>query len=583
MNVPTEHDAHPLDTHQTADRPAIVIVTTDEHSRTVLVNEMSSRYQSDYDVRCASDPAGGRALLEDLSGRGTDVALVLAHFGPLDRSGLEFLVEVRSIAPTAQRGVVVQWGDFASAGEVFASLTAGQVDLSLVRPEQRRDEEFHSAITDALEDWQLARGDGFEAVRIIGERWSLRGYELRDAFSRNHVPVRFIDSDLPLGREMIADLGLRDAVLPIVVLQFTAEPTVMQNPSDLEIADGFGLTEPVGDEVFDLIIVGAGPAGLAAGVYAASEGLRTLIVEKLAIGGQAGTSSMIRNYPGFSRGISGMKLTFRSFQQAWAFGARFSFMRAATSLHEEGDLRVIEFSDGSTARGRAVMIATGVEYRHLGLAELDGLVGKGVFYGAGTTEAPMMDGKDVFVVGGGNSAGQAAIHLADYARHVTVLVRSAALADSMSEYLIHQLDTAANIEVRLDRAVTGGGGDGRLERIDVIDRSTGVSESLQADGLFLLIGSEPHTDWLAGSVARDQWGFIATGADVDDGDVDQVPRAGPRERAPSLLETSMPGVFAIGDVRRGSVKRVASAVGEGAVAIQLLHQHLTERRRHAVR
>ena len=551
--------------------PAIVVVSSDPAMRVQLSDELSSRYGRDYDVLDADGAEAGLALLTELRERAVTVALVLGCYCPSDRGGRAFLTASRPIHPAAWRGVVVVWGDFASASEVFSALATGRADLSLIRPEQRRDEEFHSAITDALEDWQLARGDGFEAVRLIGPAGSPRCHELRDTFNRNHIPIRFYDSDSPAGRQALDGLGLVDPPLPVLVLQFTAEATVLSDPSDLEIADAFGLMEPLPeDEVFDVVVIGAGPSGLAAAVYAASEGLRTLMVEQQAVGGQAGTSSMIRNYPGYSRGISGAKLAFRAFQQAWSFGTQFHFMRAAVGLRREGEVRLVEFSDGTCARGRAVIIATGVTYRLLEVDELEQLVGRGVFYGAAVAEAPSMVGRDVVVVGGGNSAGQAALHLADYAASVTVLVRGDGLAASMSEYLIRQLDEAPNVRVRLRSSVVGGGGEGCLQHLDVLDAAEDRVERVAADGLFLLIGSQPHTDWLEGAVARDRWGFVLTGADLSAEGVD----LSAYDRAPGMLETSMPGVFASGDVRRGSVKRVASAVGEGAVAIQLLHGYL---------
>ena len=360
---------------------------------------------------------------------------------------------------------------------------------------------------------------------------------------------------------------MTDPELPVLVLRFTSPPTVLAGPTDIEIADAFGLTRTLStDTTFDVVIIGAGPSGLAAAVYAASEGLNTLIVEQEAVGGQAGTSSLIRNYPGFSRGISGAQLAFRSFQQAWAFGSDFLFMRSAVGLRAEDDLRVVALSDGGSAVGRAVIIATGVDYRLLGVPVLDELVGSGVFYGAAVSEATAMTGRNVFVIGGGNSAGQAAIYLARYAAQVTILVRSASLAASMSEYLIEQLESTANIAIRYRSQVTGGQDvDGCLSGIVIQDLDDGSETPEPASGLFVLIGSVPHTDWVDGVLQRDKGGFIVCGPDI------AKPGHG---RAPYLVETSMPGVFAVGDVRSGSVKRVATAVGDGAIAVQLLHRYL---------
>jgi thioredoxin reductase (NADPH) len=563
-----EHDVIEVD-------PAIVVVSSHADTLALLVDELRSRYGRDYDVRGAADPASGHALLAELDRRGAAIPLVVAVYTPQDRDGIDFLTATRPTYPGAWRAVVVQWGDFASADAVFDSITLGNVDLSLIRPEQRRDEEFHSAIGDALEDFHLERGGGFEAVRLIGPDGSPRCHELRDTFARNHIPVGFHDSSSTRGRRMLADLSLSDPPLPVLVLTFTAEPQVLCDPTDLEIAVAFGLTEGLDEEeVFDVAIIGAGPCGLAAAVHAASEGLRTLVVEQQAVGGQAGTSSMIRNYPGFSRGISGSKLAFRVFQQAWSFGARFHFMRSVVGLRCADDERVLEFNDGTAARTRSVIVATGVTYRRLDLPELDALVGQGVFYGAAVSEAPSMTGRDVVVVGGGNSAGQAAMYLSEFARSVTVVVRGDGLAASMSDYLIRQIDEAHNVTVRLRSSVVGGGGDGVLDHLVLHDRSNGERETVRVGGLFLLIGSEPRTDWLDETVARDDWGFLLTGSDVP-----ATRRDSFSGRQPAMLETSVPGVFAAGDVRRGSVKRVASAVGDGAAAIQSLHGYLEVLRR----
>lgn len=552
------------------DPAAIVVVSEHEPTRRLLVEELRRRYGGDYDVHEASGHDDGLALLDDLGAQGVAIPLVVAAYLPADRSGLDFLTASRLRHPGSWRAVVVRWGDFASADTVFASIAAGHVDLQLICPEQRRDEEFHSGVSDALEDFHLEHGGGFEAVRLIGPTGSARCHELRDMFARNHIPVGQHDSATPRGQRLLEDLGLQDPSLPVLVLTFTAEPKVLCDPSDLEIAEAFGLMEsPSPDDVFDVVILGAGPAGLAAAVYAASEGLRTLVVEQEAVGGQAGTSSMIRNYPGFSRGVSGAKLAFRAFHQAWTFGATFHFMRAVTGLRCEGDDRVVEFNDGTEARARSVLIATGVAYRRLDVPELEALVGQGVYYGAAVSEAPSMEGHDVVVVGGGNSAGQAAMHLSEYARSVTLAVRGEGLAASMSEYLIRQLDEAPNVRIRTRCAVVGGGGDPMLDHLVLRDRATGEQERVEAAGLFLLIGSEPRTSWLDGTVARDDWGFLLTGSDVPAPD-----RAAFGDREPSMLETSVPGVFAAGDVRRGSVKRVASAVGDGAAAIQSLHGYL---------
>ena len=560
--------------------PVMLLATTDPVSRDVLGSELRRRYGADYEVVVCADYAHARAVLEGLRRWGRDVALVIGYYGPDDRDGLAFLRRAYDLQPSAKRAVAVTWGDFASAEPVFAAIGRGHAELSLVRPERPRDEEFHGAIADALDDWHLAQGLGFEAVRVIGEARDERTFSLRDSFGRNHIPVGFYQAGTDSARRMLESLDLHEPDLPVVVLAFTSPPTTMVNPSDLEIADAFGLMEPLpADRIFDVVVVGAGPSGLAAAVYASSEGLSTLVIEQQAVGGQAGTSSLIRNYPGFSRGVSGSHLAYRSFQQAWAFGTEYSFMRQVQGLEPEGSLHRVTMSDGSVVRARSVIVATGVDYRRLGVPELEDLLGRGVFYGAAVSEAPSMAGQRVCVVGGGNSAGQAALHLARYAQHVTLLVRGPSLAASMSEYLIGQLDATRNLTVRYHRAVVGGrAAAGCLEAVTVADTrppdpirdgdGTRPTEEIEAAGLFVLIGSTPRTTWLPTAVQRDRSGFVRTGGD-------HVP-AGSGGHTARTLETSLPGVFAIGDVRAGSVKRVATAVGDGATVISLLHGYLAD-------
>jgi len=394
---------------------------------------------------------------------------------------------------------------------------------------------------------------------------------LRDLVSRHRVPAGFYDVSCERARQILHEAGLESPELPVVVLRFGAERPVLVNPSNLEIADAFGLMRPVSpEEVFDVAVVGAGPAGLAAAVYASSEGLQTVVVEHEAVGGQAGTSSMIRNYPGFSQGISGAKLAQESWQQAWSFGTTFLFMRQAESLSATDGHYRLQLSDGGVVASHTVIIATGVTYRRLGIPHLEHLQGRGVFYGAAVSEAPAMRGRKVFVAGGGNSAGQAALHLAKWARQVTVLVRAPSLAASMSDYLIRQLGAAPNVQVCYRVQVAGGTGtgSGHLRSLVLADTASGATRTVPADALFVLIGAQPRTDWLGDAVARDQWGFILTGPDLP------AETRWPSGRPPLPLETSLPGVFAAGDVRYGSVNRVASAVGEGAATIPLVHRYL---------
>ena len=557
-----------------ADRPAIVIISRDPNARKRLVRELSRRYGMDYQVEVCDDPAGLEAHLRGLAGAGTPIALVIGGVGELDPDGIDVLGTVRGIDPEAFRVAAVRWGEWETARPTFDAVTLGKIDHWVLRPEQVPDEEFNQSITQFLSEWRNQRTGGFEAVRIIGEQWSVRSQELRETFPRNGIPIGFYDANSERGQEMLSDFEPDQVDLPVVILRFGGEQPILFNPSNLEIAEAFGLTRPIpAEEVFDLAVVGSGPAGLAAAVYASSEGLQTVVIEREAVGGQAGTSSMIRNYPGFAQGVTGAKLAIEAFQQAWLFGSTFLFMRHVVGLSADSGRYQLQLSDGGVITARTVIIATGATYRRLGVPSLEALLGLGLFYGAGVSEAPAMRGRKVFVIGGANSAGQAAIHLAKWAAQVTVLVRADTLAATMSDYLIREITAAPNIDVRYQVQVVDATGTDHLESLVLEDRPSSHRQSVPADAVFALIGAQPRTDWLGDSVARDQLGFILTGPDLL-GEGTGTDGTWSRDRQPMPHETSLPGVFAAGDVRQGSVKRVASAVGEGAVTIPLIHRRL---------
>jgi len=556
-------------------RAAIVIVDDDPDERETLSRELAKRYEADYRIVVCDAPAELDTRIKEVIADGTPVALVIGGVGEADRVGIEVLARVRAIDPTASRVAAVRWGAWDTARPIFDAITMGHLDHWVMRPVQSPDEEFHQSITQFLEEWSSDQAGTFEAVRVIGEHWSARSQELRDTFSRNGIPIGFYDANSDRGRQ----------------IHFDGQQSALANPSNLEIAEAFGMTAPIpAGDVFDVTVVGAGPAGLAAAVYASSEGLRTVVVELEAIGGQAGTSSMIRNYPGFAQGVSGARLAFAAYQQAWFFGTTFLFMRQPVGLSREDGRYRLELSDGSTLTSRTVIISTGATYRQLGVPALEDLQGRGVFYGTAVSEAPAMRGRQVYVIGGGNLAGQAAVHLAKWAGQVTVLVRAQSLADGMSDYLIREIDAAPNVDVLYHVEVVDGTGADHLESLMLEDRQTRTRRTVPADALFVLIGSEPRTEWLGENVARDRWGFILTGPDLlpgtdqstgtdDAANRDQLAsRDGhwPAGRPPLSHETSLPGVFAAGDVRRGSVKRVTSAVGEGAVTIAMVHHYLDD-------
>jgi thioredoxin reductase (NADPH) len=554
-------------------RAAVVVVSGDDDTREILRRELFKRYGADYRIVVCDRPGELESWMRDLRAAGQPVALVIGGVGAVDHDGIEVLAAVRAIDPAALRVAAVGWGDWPSVRSVFDAVTLGSLDHWVIGPASAPAEEFHRSITEFLREWASQRGGGFEAVRVIGHRWSARSQELRDVFARYRVPSGFYDAASGQGRQMLREVGLEFADLPVVVLRFAGQARTLVNPSNPEIADAFGLMRPISPgEVFDVAVVGAGPAGLAAAVGASSEGLSTAVVEQEAIGGQAGTSSMIRNYPGFSQGISGAMLAQETWRQAWAFGTTFLHMRQATNVSKQDGRYRLALSDGSVLTARTVIIATGVAYRRLGIPALEDLQGRGVFYGAAASEAPAMRGRHVYVAGGANSAGQAALHLAKWANKVTLLVRAPSLAASMSDYLIRQIAAAPNLEVCYHVQVAGGTGTGggHLQSLVLRDNASGARRTVPADALFVLIGAQPRTEWLAEAVARDRQGFIVTGPDLPA----STGARGNAGHPPLPLETSLPGVFAAGDVRRGSVKRVASAVGEGAATIPLVHRHL---------
>lgn len=544
-----------------------VIVAVDEDADALrdVEGELRERYASHYRVLCLSSSREAWACLEDLAASSEEVALVLSGQWLSGMRGCELLDRARRLHPHAKRGLLIAWGEWGNreTGEViFDSIARGHIDHYLLRPAESPDELFHQAISSLLLEWTEARRTSPYTIYVVGESWSGRAYELRRVLGRCAIPHSFCLADSNEGRARIAQAG-QASELPIVIFP---DGTVLTDPSDAELALATG--SPVNPErmEFDLVIVGAGPAGLSAAMYGASEGFSTLVVDEGGLGGQATSSSLIRNYLGFPRGISGRRLAQQAYDQAWIFGAKFAFMQGVRELEHEYDELVVTLSNGTRVRSSAVLLATGASYHRLGVPALEALTGAGVFYGGPTSEAPAMAGRDVYVLGGGNSAGQAALYLARYARRVTLVVRGRSLADGMSQYLVSEIEATPGLHVRPGTEIIGGGGDGWLERLVLRDRMTGTEETVDADGLCIMIGARPHTDWLPPQVARDAHGFVLTGADLGES---HRWRAG---REPLLLETSMPGVFAAGDVRHGSVKRVATAVGEGSVAIQLLHQ-----------
>ena len=547
--------------------PVIVVAVDDERLRDALVANLGPRFSPHYEVICGPS-RWATERLKSLADEGRDVALVMAatDLPDLGIGGVELLAKVRRRHPRARRQLLVDRGEW-RGHPIREAMILGLVDSYVFVPWGQRERWLFLPVTEALADWERSRPPEEVAVTVVGESAARRSYELRDIFSRAAIPFIFVDPESADGAALLAeDGGVSSAQrLPLLLMASGAR---LADPTDAQIVEQLGFLSEPPDRVYDVAVVGAGPSGLSAAVYATSEGLSTVLVSPGVPGGQAGTSSMIRNYLGFPRGLAGVELTTRAFEQAWLFGTEMVLADTVLGIAPDGDHRLVTTSRGRL-RARAVVLATGVDWRRLEVPSLEAFFGVGVFYGAAVSEADAMTGRQVVVVGGGNSAGQAAIHLNKRAGGVTVAVRGPSLAETMSDYLIREIDASPTITLRHNTEVVDATGRGRLERLILRDNRTGSTETLAADALFVMIGAEPRTDWLGEVVARDTAGYLLTGPDVP-------AAAWPLERPPLFLETSLPGVFAVGDVQHGSTKRVATSVGSGAIAIRLVHKYLAE-------
>jgi thioredoxin reductase (NADPH) len=546
-----------------------LVVDNDADDLATFAGALTSRYASEYEIRTAATASEAHATLAALSVAGITVALLIVSRDLGDADLLLLLQRARELFPSARRVLSARYVDPSAFDLITGAMRTGRIDYFLYKPCEPVVTRLYPVVDDLLGGLRRTKQErGFESIRIIGEQWNPRSHALRDILERSTVPFGFYDSESEEGRRILAQAGVDGSRLP--VLCFYHGP-VLVDPTNEQTATALGVRTTPEPGLYDVAIVGAGPAGLAASVYAASEGLRTLLLDPETIGGQAGTSSRIENYLGFPRGISGGELAHRAFEQTQRFGVSIVFTKAATRLRADGMRLIATLSDSAEIESRTVVIATGVAYRRLDVPSVERFAGVGVFYGAALSEAPTCTGEEVLIVGAGNSAGQAAIHLARFASRVTMVVRGQSLAASMSDYLIRQIGPLSNIDVRLGTWVVDGHGDRRLEAVTV-ERVDGKREKLRAAGLFVLVGGTPHTQWLAGTIEMDAKGYILTGRDLLRSG--HPPSGWRLEREPFFLETSMPGVFAVGDARCRSVKRVASAVGEGATAIQLVHEYL---------
>ena len=553
-------------------KPILLCIDDDSDVLRAIERDLRSHYGATYRVLASDSPEKALDLLKQLKVRNDSVALLLADQRMPKMDGVAFLQEAMHIFPDAKRALLTAYADTNAA---ISAINQVNINYFFLKPWDPPEEHLYPQLDDLLDDWQASYRPTFEGIRVLGTRWSPRSYELRDFLARNRVPYQWIDVEIsandPETKRLLDALGPESASLPVVLFP---DGTKLLESVPAEVAQKVGLRTRAQTDFYDLAIIGGGPAGLAAAVYGASEGLHTVIVERDAPGGQAGMSSRIENYLGFPNGLSGGDLARRAVVQAQRFGVEILAPQEAVGVRTEGSYRIIKLRDGSEISCHALMVATGVQWRRLDAPGIDRLQGAGVYYGGGSTEALSCKGETVYVVGGANSAGQAAMNFSKYAERVVILVRGSSLASTMSQYLIEQIEQTPNIQLWTHANVAEAHGETHLEEISVLCSDTSKIERVPTNSMFIFIGALPRTDWLGDLVERDDRGFILTGPDLMwEG---KRPKSWTLERDPFLLETNIPGLFAVGDVRHGSVKRVASGVGEGSVAVQFIHQYLSK-------
>ena len=553
-------------------KPVLLSVDDDSDVLRAIERDLRSQYGAEYRVMGSDSPESALSILKQLKVRNDSVALLLADQRMPRMDGVQFLQEAMRIYPDAKRALLTAYADTNAA---ISAINEAGINYFFMKPWDPPADRLYPQLDDLLDDWQASYRPQFEGIRVLGTRWSPRSYELRDFLARNHVPYQWIDVEFsandPETKRLLEVLGPESSSLPVVLFP---DGTKLLDSLPAQVAQKVGLRTRAQTTFYDLAIVGGGPAGLAAAVYGASEGLHTVIIEREAPGGQAGMSSRIENYLGFPTGLSGGDLARRAVVQARRFGVEILSPQEVLGVRMEGPYRIIKLADDSEVSCHTLMIATGVQWRRLEAPGVDRLQGAGVYYGGGTTEALSCKGEIVYVVGGANSAGQAAMNFAKYAGRVVMLVRGTSLASTMSQYLIDQIEKTPNIQLWAHASVAEVHGESHLEEISILCSDTNKIERVPASAMFIFIGALPRTDWLTDLVERDERGFVLTGPDlIRDG---QRPKGWTIDRDPFLLETNVPGIFAVGDVRHGSIKRVASGVGEGSVAVQFIHQYLSK-------
>ena len=550
-------------------KPVILTVDDDPEVLQAVSRDLRQEYGDRFRILRAESGASALSALEQLKLRNQPVALFLADQRMPQMSGVEFLEQALQIFPVAKRALLTAYADTDAA---IRAINTTKIDYYLMKPWDPPQERLYPVLNDLLDDWQASVHPPFEGIRLIGNRWSPHSHEAKDFLGRNQVPYQWMDIELSEeARQLVAYAKCDQLHLPLIL--FEDDSNLMQ-PTNMQIAEKIGLKTQAEKPFYDLIIVGGGPAGLAAAVYGASEGLRTVLIEREAPGGQAGTSSRIENYLGFPSGLSGGDLARRAVTQAKRFGVEILTPQEVKGFRVQDQYRFVQFTDGSEVSCHALILALGVSWQRLDLPGLDHLTGAGVYYGAAQTEAMSCQGEEVYLIGGANSAGQAAMYFSRYAHKVTMLVRSDSLAKSMSQYLIDQIAATPNIRVQTHSSVLEAKGETSLEAITIQNTLSGETQTVPATSLFIFIGAVPRTDWLDGAIERDERGFILTGPEIprNEGRI----KGWTLPRDPYLLETNVPGVFAVGDVRHGSVKRVASGVGEGSICVQFVHQYLSK-------
>ena len=552
-----------------AKKPFILALDDDPAVLRAVERDLKSKFSADYRILASDAPQKAMDAVQQLTARGDRIALFLVDQRMPHISGTEFLMDALTLQPDARRVLLTAYADSSAAIEAINKV---RLNHYLMKPWEPPEENLYPVISDLLEDWNATSRESFEGIYVVGTRWSPGTHELKDFLAKSQIPYRWVEPGSTSNPRIDAAVGDTPTALPLLIFP---DGSVLHKPTLPDLAAKLGLTTSPTRDFYDVIIVGAGPAGLACALYCSTEGLRTILVEREAAGGQAGLSSRIENYLGFPAGLSGADLARRGVSQVKRFGTELLAPVQAECLSVQGEYRVVKLSTGRELVGHCVVIASGVQWRRLDIPGMDRLTGAGVYYGAANTEAASCKEEDVYIVGGANSAGQAAVHFSQYARRVTMLVRSDSLARSMSYYLIERIQTIPNIKIELQTEVIEVHGEERLNGLTIRHCDTKAEESRDAGALFIFIGAEPRTDWLEGTLCRDGKGFLLTGQNLlHDG---KRPPGWSLERDPALLETNVPGVFAVGDVRTGAVRRVANSVGEGSVVLYFIHQYLANR------